>query len=75
MSLFESYPQTVRLRGFDQELCLPSQCQQIRISGDQKTRFSALSQIQKRLIIRISARQRAFFPDFHNFAIWEIVGQ
>ncbi len=74
-TLAPRYSATISFGSFNQKCRLPSQRQQILIAANQQIRSTALSQIQKHLIVSIPAHRRASFCHIDHFAVRKIIGQ
>ena len=69
------YPATISFGSFNQKCRLSSQRQQVLIAAHQEIGFTALGQVEKRLIVGVPAHGCASFRQFDQFAVRKILGQ
>ena len=73
--LAAEYSAAICCGSFDEKSRLSSQHQQVMIAADQEIGLTTLSQIEKRLIARVSTHSHAFFRQLDHFAVRKILGQ
>lgn len=69
------YSASIGFRGFDEECCLFSQRQQVLIAANQQICLTALSQVEKRLIVFVPAYGHTLLRQLDDLAVGKIFGQ